>query len=107
MASRRSDPTGTLLSLVREAELHGVDSLDESRPVDGSAVVESGASDYAQLRSGKIDVDEYIDLTIERAVSHLVGQMADDRIEAMRGVLRSSLRNDPYLSALARQIAAS
>lgn len=102
MANRQSDH-GSRFLVVPALGSHA--SQGEATHIDGSAVVESGMSDYAQLRAGTISVDEYMMLSVDRAVAHLGGQLADEQIEAMRQVLRSSLEADPHLLALAARAA--
>ncbi len=98
MSDKRSN-LGGRLSLVTSEEA-GTGSL-----LDSSGVVGSGESEYALLRAGKIDIDEYMELSVERAVAHLEGQLPLDQVEAMRAVLLDSLRNDPQLSTLVAQAA--
>lgn len=73
--------------------------------VDASGVVTSGESEYALLVSGKISVDEYMDMTVSRALAHLQGQVSPQRYEMMHQVLRKELEQDPHLSALVERVA--
>ncbi len=73
--------------------------------VDASGVVGSGESEQALLAAGKISVDEYMDMTVDRALSHLRGQISADRYEMMRQVLRAELEQDPHLEALVQRVA--
>src|SRR5688572_9958949 len=73
--------------------------------VDSSGVVESGQSEHNLLLAGKISVDEYMDMTVDRALSHLKGQMSKERLAQMRSILRSELEHDPDLQALVRRVA--
>lgn len=58
------------------------------------------------LAAGKIDVDEYMDMTVDRTLSHLRGQISSQRYEMMRSVLRQELEKDPHLSGLVKRAAA-
>lgn len=98
MANRQSDHGSRFLVV---PALGSDLSQGDATHIEGSAVVESGMSDYAQLRSGAISLDDYLSLSVDRAVAHLHGQLDDEQIEAMRAVLRSSLTDDPHLIALA------
>lgn len=68
--------------------------------IDSSGFVSSGESEHALLSSGKISVEEFMDMSVDRALAHLTGQISTDRLNLMRGVLRAQLEQDPTLSAL-------
>ena len=104
MGTRRSDP-GARLSVVPAYDPEG--EQDAASLLDGSTVVESGASDYALLCTGKIGVEEFMTLTVDRAVAHLVGDLPESQLDAMREVLRTALLEDPHLSALAQRAASA
>lgn len=74
--------------------------------VDSSGVVSSGESEMALLAAGKIDVEEYMDMTVDRTLFHLRGLISPQRYEMMRSVLRQELEQDPHLSALVKRAAA-
>jgi hypothetical protein len=76
-----------------------------STEVDSSGVVSSGQSEHALLSAGKISVDEYIDMTVDRALAHLQGQVSGGRLEQMRQILRAELEQDPDLNALVQRVA--
>lgn len=73
--------------------------------VDSSGVVASGESELSLLVAGKIGVDEYMDMTVDRTLTHLRGQISPERFEMMRSVLRQELEQDPHLSALVQRAA--
>lgn len=73
--------------------------------VDASGVVGSGESEQALLRSGKIGIDEYMDMTVDRALAHLRGRVSSQRYEMMKQVLRTQLEQDPHLSSLVQRVA--
>lgn len=81
------------------------DAAASSAQVDSSGVVSSGESELALLSAGKITLDEYIDMTVDRALSHLQGQISSARFEQMRQILRAELERDPDLDALVRRVA--
>jgi hypothetical protein len=74
--------------------------------VDASGVVPKGESEQALLLAGKISVEEYMDMTVDRTLSHLRGQISGQRFSLMREVLRQELEQDPHLSALVARVAA-
>jgi hypothetical protein len=73
--------------------------------VDSSGVVASGQSEHALLAAGKITVDEYMDMTVDRALSHLRGRISAERFAEMRRILRAELEQDPGLSELVARVA--
>lgn len=103
MATRRSDPS-VRLNLVTGSAVGGPDVM---AGVDGSAVVEAGVSEYALFKAGKIDFEQYVELSVDRAVAHVRGHVSAEQLDAMRQVLRSALADDPQLSALAARVAQS
>jgi hypothetical protein len=74
--------------------------------VDSSGVVASGESEQALLLAGKISVDEYMDMTVDRTLAHLQGQVSAERLEMMRELLRKELSQDPHLASLVERVAA-
>ncbi len=82
----------------------GADETQEG--VDSSGVVASGQSEQALLMSGKISVDEYMDMTVDRTLAHLRGHISPARFEMMREVLRTELEQDPHLASLVQRVAA-
>lgn len=91
----------------REGSLRLVEN-DDNAPVEGidsSGFVASGQSEQALLAAGKISVDEFMDMSVDRALSHLEGQVSEDRLSLMREVLRTQLEQDPHLSALRNRVA--
>jgi len=88
-----------VLRLVQE----GANSSSEG--VDSSGVVSSGQSEHALLMAGKITFEDYLDMTVDRALAHVRGQVSSARLLQMREILRAELESDPDLSALARRAA--
>lgn len=73
---------------------------------DASGTVAAGESEHALLQAGKISVNEYIDMSVDRALTHLRDQLGSERLSVMRSVLRDQLEQDPYLSVLVARAAA-
>lgn len=98
MAARKSDSSGLvgLAGLPTDAQANS--------DFGSSGTVESGQSEHALLAAGKISVEEFMDMSVERALSHLQGQVDDERLESMRLVLRSQLEQDPHLSRLVAEV---
>jgi len=88
-----------VLRLVREGE----DSSSEG--VDSSGVVSSGQSEHALLVAGKITLEEFLDMTVDRALAQVQDQVSSARLQQMREILRAELECDPDLSALAGRAA--
>lgn len=80
--------------------------LTSGLDVDASGTVSAGESEHALLQAGKISVDEFIEMSVDRALTHLNGQVGREQFETMRAILRSQLELDPYLSALVARAAA-
>src|SRR5687767_7450478 len=68
------------------------DRVSEAAPVDATQV----ASPLAQLKSGAIDVEQYLDLKVDQATKSLDGMPASELGE-IRKMLREQLANDPML----------
>jgi len=62
----------------------------------------SGASALEQLRAGKIDVNQYVEMKLDEATAHLKGLHASE-LEHVREVLRGKIVQDPHLVDLVRQ----
>jgi hypothetical protein len=68
------------------------DRAKEAAPVDAS----QAASPLAQLKSGAIDVEQYLDLKVEHATMSLDAMPARELAE-IKKVLREQLASDPLL----------
>jgi hypothetical protein len=64
------------------------------------------ASPLEQLRAGKIDVNQYVDLKLDEATSHLRGLRASE-LQQIREVLRDKIVQDPQFVDLMRQATGS
>ena len=60
----------------------------------------------ARLASGELTFDQYLELQIQHATSHLEGQAPASLLDEIRGVLREELTSDPVLASLASRVAA-
>ena len=65
---------------------------------DESGVQLAGQGEFTRLKNGEIGLDEYLDAAVISATSHLAEVLDKERLESMREVLRSQLRNHPGLS---------
>jgi len=80
--------------------------VDEHREgVDSSGTVGSGQSEQALLEAGKISVEEFMEMTVDRALAHLQGDLDTERMQAMREILLGELEQEPNLQALVQRIA--
>ena len=97
------------LSAVGAASVLEPDSALSDMPaagMDESGTVASGESEQALLAAGKITLDEFMDMSVDRALAHLDGQISSERMKMMREILRSQLEQDPHLSSLVQRAAA-
>src|ERR1700733_13816368 len=58
------------------------------------AVGAVGSSPLEQLRAGKIDVNQYVDLKLDEATSHLKGLHAE-QMQSVRELLKDKIVQDP------------
>ena len=78
-------------------ETKKAEGASATHPSDVSAV--QGSTHLEALRSGRINLDRYLDLKVEEATAHLEGLGAADS-EAIRSALRDKLATDPDLIEL-------
>jgi len=64
-------------------------------------------SPLEQLRSGKIDLNRYLDLKVEQATSGLENKLDPERLDFIRNTLRNQLASDPILSDLVNAVSSS
>ena len=69
-----------------------VDRAKEAAPVDATKAV----SPLAQLKSGAIDVEQYLDLKVDAATKSLEGMPASELAD-IKKMLRDQLASDPML----------
>jgi len=78
--------------------------------VDASGVVAAGQTDLELLRSGRIDLGEYVRRHAESATAHLVDRVSAERLADLRELLAAQALQDPALSEVLdrlRDVAAS
>jgi hypothetical protein len=77
--------------------------VDAPKPakVDATETV-AGPNALEQLRAGKIDVHQYVELKLDEATAHLKGLRAGE-LEQVRAILRDKIVQDPHLVDLVRQ----
>jgi len=91
-----ADSTGN----VSKAEFHlpspsGVDSVASANKVDRGLL--------GRVESGEITREQYLDLRVDEAVSHLVERIPAEKLEIIRTTLREQLGTDPLLLALVQR----
>lgn len=62
------------------------------------------ASLVERVRSGELTVEQYLDLRVSEATSHLDGKVSSDQLAFVRNSLREQLATDPVLVDLVRGI---
>lgn len=72
-----------------------VDRAKEAAPVDAASMT-SAVSPLAQLKSGAIDVEQYLDLKVDAATKSLEGMPAAE-LDQIKKMLRDQLASDPML----------
>lgn len=76
-------------------------SVDRSAPVGGVEQVDK-ASPLERLKAGEIDVNQYVDLKVDRATQGLQGLSPDDLAD-VKQVLREQMVSDPEFVDLVKQ----
>jgi hypothetical protein len=56
-----------------------------------------------RLRSGEISMDQYLDVQVHEATSHLGGRLQPEQLSFVRDSLREQLSTDPVLIDLVKQ----
>ena len=59
-------------------------------------------SPLQQLKAGKIDFNQYVDLKLQEATSHLQG-LSPEKLDTIRSMLRDRMATDPELVDLVKQ----
>ncbi len=57
----------------------------------------------AQVQSGQITREQYLDLRVDDAVKHLSDKLSPENVDVIRTTLREQLSTDPLLIAMARR----
>jgi hypothetical protein len=79
-----------------------VHKSDAPREAQGAAPVVTETSPLEQLKSGKIDFNQYVDLKLHEATSHLEG-LSPAQLDTIRSMLRDRMATDPELIDLVKQ----
>ncbi len=64
-----------------------------------------GVTPLERLQTGEIDLNQYLDLRIQQATSHLEGKLSAERLSFIRESLRAQLETDPMLVELVSKAA--
>src|SRR5580704_16170216 len=81
-------------------------STERAVEAGSASPVASARSPLDQLRAGAIDLNQYLEIKVDEATSHLAG-MAPAQLDAVRSALRERLSQDPTLGDLVRKVAAA
>jgi len=83
-----------------------VPDLNRAAPVTQTAQPRPSEA-LCRLRQHEISLNEYLDICVEKALSHLVGNASPDRLQFIRALLREQLMTDPVLIEYVRQATGS
>lgn len=72
----------------------------EATAIEAPLNVQGGALE--QLKAGKIDFNQYVDLKVQEATSHLEG-LSPAQLDTIRSMLRDRMATDPELVDLVKQ----
>ena len=72
----------------------------EATAIEAPVNVQNGALE--QLKAGKIDFNQYVDLKMQEATSHLEG-LSPAQLDTIRSMLRDRMATDPELVDLVKQ----
>jgi hypothetical protein len=70
--------------------------------VSSAPTVGVEVSPLQQLKAGKIDFNQYVDLKLHEATSHLEG-LSPEKLDTIRSMLRDRMATDPELVDLVKQ----
>ncbi len=73
-----------------------VEKPGAARPSTDVKVEATAPQPLAQLKAGKIDFNEYLDIKVREATGHLQG-LTKVQLETVRGMLRDRMSTDPEL----------
>jgi hypothetical protein len=86
---------------VEQADRSGSsDAFSTGALSDGEAT--AGTDALGRLQRGEIGIEEYLDVQVEAATSHL-GPLPPEQLDFVRQTLREQLRSDPVLTELTRR----
>lgn len=97
-------PTGPTTGPARPAETGKAfevekPSASETKGVQATAIE---TTPLEQLKSGKIDFNQYVDLKVHEATAHLEG-LSPAQLDTIRSMLRDRMATDPELVDLLKQ----
>ncbi|SRR5512135_2186412 len=97
-------PTGPATGPARSAETGKTfevekPSASETKGVQATAIE---VTPLEQLKSGKIDFNQYVDLKLHEATAHLEG-LSPAQLDTIRSMLRDRMATDPELVDLVKQ----
>lgn len=72
----------------------------EATAIEAPLNVQGGALE--QLKAGKIDFNQYVDLKVQEATSHLEG-LSPAQLDTIKSMLRDRMATDPELVDLVKQ----
>jgi hypothetical protein len=72
----------------------------EATAIEAPLNVQGGALE--QLKAGKIDFNQYVDLKVQEATSHLEG-LSPAQLDSIQSMLRDRMATDPELVDLVKQ----
>jgi hypothetical protein len=72
------------------------------RTASTAPVAPAASSALAQLRSGQIDMNRYLDLKVDEATGHLQG-LSPKELASIKEMLRDQITSDPALADLVQQ----
>ena len=84
------------------AHLDNERTPEAAAPGDVGSVGAVDGSPLAQLRAGKIDVNQYLDQKVDQATAHL-GALPLQQRSAIRDALRAQMSSDPALTDLVQK----
>ncbi len=79
-----------------------VDKPGASREAQGASATTIEVTPLEQLKAGKIDFDQYVDLKLHEATAHLEG-LSPSQLDTIRSMLRDRMATDPELVDLVKQ----
>ena len=82
----------------------GASGVDKFRVESRKTESVNDASPIGQLQSGKIGVDQYLDVKVEQATQHLEGKLPVDKLQWIRETLRSQMEKDPMLAEMVKRV---
>jgi len=78
----------------------------ESSTAVAAAAGPQVSEELQRVHDGKLSVDEYLELQVDRAVSHLQSKVSGRRLELIKGVMREQISSSPALIELMRRMGA-